>query len=73
MGLIILGIAMLVLGFKLTWFFLRLTGKALGIVLSVAGYIILGVLIVVLSIPLIFMPILAVVGLVALITGFDRV
>ena len=70
--MIVLGILLLVLVFKLSWFLLKLCGAILGSFLSVIGFVLLGLIAVPLGIVILSIPVLAVVGLIAIISGIIR-
>ena len=70
---IIVAILLMIVMFKVTLFLLKLLGKVLGALLSVIGYLFLGGLIVTLSIPLIFITLLVLSGIVSIIIGFIKV
>lgn len=65
-------IAALVLLFKISWFVIKIFGHLVGALLSCGLTIILGGAALLLSIPLLLLPVLAIVGLVSIITGFNR-
>ena len=65
-------IVMIVVVFKLTWLAIKLCGRLLGAIISAVGYVVIGGVIVLISIPLIVLPILAIVGIIAIITGIMR-
>ncbi len=69
LGLLIV-ILMLVILFKITFFIFRIVGKILGCILGVIGWLILGCLaITVFGLALFILPIILVVGVVALIAA----
>ena len=68
-GLLIIA-ALLAVSFKITGFFLRLLGKVIGVVFSIAGYALIGFLAVgVFSIGLLILPVILVVGIIAIISA----
>ena len=69
---IIMTMILLVVMFKLTFLLLRLLGKILGTIISVLGYLCIGGFALVLSIPLVFVPIMFIVGIASLIIGCIR-
>ena len=69
---IVIGIAVIFVGFKLTWFVLKLFGKLIGLLLSIAGFVILGAIVVGLGVSLLFLPIIAIAGVISIVTGLLR-
>lgn len=58
---------------KLTWFLLSMTGKALGFVIGMAGYLLLGFIAVsVLGLATLVFPLVLVAGAISLIAGLAR-
>ena len=70
---ILLTIAMLILGFRLTWGLLRLCGKILGALFSLGFFIVIGIVAVaVFCLTKLFIPIILVVAAVAILSGLRR-
>lgn len=71
--LILLTIAMLILGFRLTWSLLRFCGKILGAVFSLGFFVVIGVVAVaVFCLTKLLIPIIVIVAVVALLSGLRR-
>lgn len=69
---IIIAALMICAAARLSWFVLRVFGWIMGAILSVVGFIFAGVLMLTIGLPFLAMPALAVVGLISLIRGRER-